>query len=268
MSVILRLFPKVSESYTTDATVLTVFAAFLLLVVTIHLYRWIRYGTYVIQEVAFDVSSIVLFVLILYLMRRYGMTPLAIYKPTVAFTLISILPMVSLLHVIFFYYNNPYWNNATRYENMWLLSRVYVFVLMIIIFLSFFHRTRKYAPAAAMCISAYYVIVWDDKLPNSGEKMIIPIIISAITAALTLPAYRIFHLESFRDPQRLTKRKNDQKNDYVTVDAVSNGNKTYRTFTLERTHPLVLSNPSPTCPHSSKTISKTCWEPDATRPAS
>ena len=255
LSIILRLFPKIGESYTTDATIITVFASFLLLVITIHLYRWIRHGTYVIEELAFDVISILLFVLTLYWMRRHGMTPLAIYKPTVAFTLISILPAVSLLHVIFFYYNNPYWNRTTRYENMWLLSRAYVFAFMIIIFLSFFHRTRKYAPVAVMCVSAYYVIVWDDKLPNSGEKLIVPIIISAITAALTLPAYRVFHLESFRDPQRLTVKKNDQKNKYVTVNAVSNGNKAYRTFTLERTHPLLQG---PTCPPPSQTISQTC----------
>lgn len=257
MSFLLRLFPTLSESYTTDATIITVFASFLLLVVTIHLYRWVGNGTYIIKELAFDVTSIIIFVIILYLMRRYGMTPLAIYKPTVAFTLISILPAVSLLHVIFFHFNNPYWDNATRYKNMWLLSRAYVFALMIIIFLSFFHRTRKYAPAAFMCISAYYVIVWDDKLPNSGERLIIPIIISAITAALTLPAYRVFHLESFRDPQRLTVRKNDKKNDYVTVNAVSNGDKSYRTFTLERTHPLFLKGPN--CPPPSQNISKTCW---------
>jgi len=260
MSAILKLLPTVSESYTKDATVLTVFAAFLLLVLTIHLYRWGRHGTYVIEEVIVDASSIVLFVIIWYLMRRHGMTPLAIYKPTVAFTLISILPTVTLLHVIFFYYNNPYWTNATRYENLWLLSRFYIFALMIIIFLSFFHRTRKYGPAALMCISAYYVIVWDDKIPNSGEKLIVPIIISAITTALTVPAYRVFHLESFRDPQRLTVRKNDTKNDYVTVNAVSTGNK--RTFTIERTHPLYVKGQ--TCPPPPQAISTTCWD---TRPA-
>lgn len=260
MSFLIRLFTTLSESYTTDATVLTVFAVFLLLVLTIHLYRWRRHGTHVIEEIIVDGISIVLFFLIWYLMRRHGMTPLAIYKPTVAFTLISILPTVTLLHVIFFYYNNPYWTNATRYENMWLLSRAYILALMIIIFLSFFHRTRKYTPSALMCISAYYVIVWDDKIPNSGERLIIPILISAITTALTVPAYRFFHLESFRDPQRLTIRTNDKKNDYVTVNAVSNGNK--RTFTLERTHPLFLKGPN--CPHTSKNISRTCWE---TRPS-
>jgi hypothetical protein len=260
MSLLLHLLPNIGESYTTNATVLTVFAVFLLLVVTIHLYRWGRHGTYVIEEVIVDGISIVLFVLIWFLMRRHGMTPLAIYKPTVAFTLISILPTVTLLHVIFFYYNNPYWTNATRYENMWLLSRVYILALMIIICLSFFHRTRKYAPSALMCISAYYLIVWDDKIPNSGEKMIIPILISAITAALTVPAYRFFHLESFRDPQRLTVKTNDKKNDYVTVNAVSNGNK--RTFTLERKHPLYRKGP--TCPSPPQIISRTCWE---TRPS-
>ena len=193
------------------------------------------------------------------------MTPLAIYKPTVAFTLISILPAVSLLHVIFFNYNNPYWNNATRYKNMWLLSRAYVFALMIIIFLSFFHRTRKYAPAAFMCISAYYVIVWDDKLPNNGETLIAPIIISAITTALTLPAYRVFHIESFREPLKLTVSKNEKNNAYVTVKAVSKKGKDYGTFTLERTHSLFRDGPS--CPPSSQSISKTCWvKPTATSP--
>lgn len=259
MSILLKAFPTFGESYTSTATFVTVVASFLVLAVTIHFYRWVYSGTFDIFEMSVDIASICLFYGIVRLMKRYGMTPLAIYKPTVAFTLISILPVVSILHVVFFCLNNPYWNNSTRYKNMWLLSRVYVIVFVLIIFLSFFHRTRKYAPAAVMCLSAYYVIVWDEKLPNSGEKLIIPMITSAIAAALTLPAYRFFHLESFLEPQRLSVQTPTDKNTpYVTVTAQS-GKLTKRTFTIDSKLYKTLGKAGK-CPPLSQKIYRTCIE--------
>lgn len=267
MSLLLGILPPVGESYTSAVALVSVAVAALLLIGSSHLYRYHASEAHVAHELTIDAVSIAAFVAIVLLLRRRGLRPLAVYKPTVAYTLLTMLPAVALLHVAFFVLNNPYWDRASRSadRNMYALSRVYAVSFLLIITLSFFHRTRKYIPTALMCLSAYYAILWEDKVPNNGETLIVPVVIAAIKVALMLPAYRVMHLESFRDPHALevegVTRDEDVGwlsrmlgvQDYATVRDVDTNER----FTIEET----LYKRLGACEASGGAPATTCFSP-------